>query len=778
MKARFVSNVWLGVSVLLPLMAVAQEKEQRWDLRFESCFREGTLPLSVYARERGNRWISGVGSSIIPGANKYSFNRSYHPVDLSRAPIENGKMKGAVILYVTPDNWVPVSHRCFAVELEVEAAVGDGRMEGSWKQVKVTPEDPDARLLGKSGILSGTAKDHAPPLIPDNVTFTLNLAGAMPGGQPTYGDRTLTVFLGCQNGKPVSLRVGILGKGSRSREAFGVVDVPADGATVACDGDSVKGRLAFAFKNADEVPCAYTFDFDGRLMESFNVGTYRMTAVADGKTVEQTGSFDGRWSEGVRMAATTPADTRPWWTPVKGFKPVQPGEHPRLFFRKSDVAALRERARTPEGQAIIARLKVLLGGGEAMPSLVSPSTKAYAEKKPMPVGAYSFSHAAGFGLLYQLTGDRKYAELAKECFEWALAGKRNTDDRYAWKHPGGGLRAGPTIGWYAVAYDLAYQGWDEATRTKYAKAIFEYNYAQDGGDPKNPQNLESLVRGTQPPGSNHFGMQVGGAAIALLAVMGDPGVDDRIVQSLLRAGEASMIRNLSEGFGDGGFFAEGDGTGSMSSQIIFNSALQCWKNAKGMDFINVERSNARMTTLKWIYQTVVRNGRPDFWPIRGAYGHNVWDRDDLSGSGYFAIGMGAVTEEQRLAMKWYYDKYLAETDAKAGAPFDTVSRYPHVAISSFLNWPIGQEGREPAAVLPLCYRDSRFDFLVWRNRWQDADDVVISTLARTTQAGHYQAKAEGKLRVAAFGKKFDWGELAGESKRFASSPMVRPACST
>ena len=42
--------------------------------------------------------------------------------------------------------------------------------------------------------------------------------------------------------------------------------------------------------------------------------------------------------------------------PVKDWKAPQSGEHPRLLFRKSDLRKLRERAKTPEGKAMIERL--------------------------------------------------------------------------------------------------------------------------------------------------------------------------------------------------------------------------------------------------------------------------------------------------------------------------------------------------------------------------------------------------------------------------------------
>ena len=48
-----------------------------------------------------------------------------------------------------------------------------------------------------------------------------------------------------------------------------------------------------------------------------------------------------------------------------------------------------------------------------------------------------------------------------------------------------------------------------------------------------------------PPGSNHFGMQVGGASLALLAVSGERWVDQDRIDTLLAIAQQSMIRNIS-----------------------------------------------------------------------------------------------------------------------------------------------------------------------------------------------------------------------------------------
>ncbi len=393
------------------------------------------------------------------------------------------------------------------------------------------------------------------------------------------------------------------------------------------------------------------------------------------------------------------------------------------------------------------------------------------------------SHVAGYGLLYQLTGDKKYAEFGRLCFEKALEGVPDRDFRYGFRNPGGPLRAGPSVG-----YDLCYDGWDEAAREKFGRAIAEY--CEESCSPREnlTSDLEVLARGSRflgpnfrrtrgtPPGSNHFGLQVGGASLALLAVSGEKWVDQQRVNELLAIARQSMIRNVTEGFGDGGFFTEGDGTGSMSSQISYLSAIQAWKNAAGKDFVNVERPNVRMLTLKWIYQTVIRDGKPDVWPIRGSYGGNVWARAGLSGAGYFAIGMGAVSEEHRAAMKWYYDRFLAESDAAADHPYDTASCYPHLAVCAFVNRPVRMKARNPAEVLPLCYRDSKRGFYVWRNRWQDENDTVISVLLNRTEGygGYLYADPDRSLYLNTMGRHVQWGKsVEGAEKYWWASPKGR-----
>lgn len=453
------------------------------------------------------------------------------------------------------------------------------------------------------------------------------------------------------------------------------------------------------------------------------------------------------------------AQETPWPSNVPNFKAPEPSEHPRLLFRKADIAALRERAKTPEGQAIIKRLRVCLNGGdgESMPAkfgVKGPVDKDGAGPlEGAPPGVFTYSHAAGYGMLYVLTGDKKYADLGRECMEKSLDGYRDRDQRYSFRAPYGALRAGPSLGWTALGYDLCYDGWDDAYRKKVAETIQNYNEGKW-------LSLEELVRGArQNPGSNHWGMEVGGGAMAILAIMNDPGVDMKKIGPMLEASQKAMLRNMTEGFGDGGFFAEGDGTGSMSSHIVFLSALQTWKVAAGKDFYT-PRPNAQWMALKWFFLTVPKNGQMDF-PKRGAYDHNIWARNDISGGGYFGIGFGLATPEQKAAILWFYNHCgLKQVDEKQSTPFDTPTPYPHLAIVPFVNWPFGIEERNPGEIIPHAYRDTKWGFYAWRNRWQDTDDVVISILTKTSK-GNYSAKGEKSLTVWGLGKKTTWGTITG-----------------
>ncbi len=459
------------------------------------------------------------------------------------------------------------------------------------------------------------------------------------------------------------------------------------------------------------------------------------------------------------LCLNSPAQDAPWPLEVPGFVAPASGEHPRLFFRKSDLPALRERAKSPEGKAIITRLKILLGGGEQMPP-VSDQTRAYEKKQEYPEGTYTVSHAAGFGLLYQLTGEKKYADLGRKCFEIAWNGARDADPeaRYSWVAPGGMLRGGPTIGWYALGYDLCYDGWDGEFRKKVAQEIQNYAQQEKGQGAEgsgSPVTLERLaIAPKHPPGSNHYGAQVGGAAIALLAIRGDEGTDAAKVEKWLAGAEKNLAVSMEKGWGDKGWFAEGDGPSGVAADTALIPAFQAMRVAGGKDFIS-PRTAVRWMTLKWPMLTLptsdFEKGK-DIFPLHSnTYDHNVYERRGFSGSGHFAQGFGTISEPEKPALLWLYNHVFKAADDAASAPFDTVSRYPHRAILSFVNWPFGIEEQNPDTIFAKAEQDQSAGHYMFRNRWQDGDDIIIDALLKGS-SGHYSVKP-GNIFVWGLGKK-------------------------
>lgn len=438
--------------------------------------------------------------------------------------------------------------------------------------------------------------------------------------------------------------------------------------------------------------------------------------------------------------ATAGAPPPGWPTQVDGFVPPKPGEHPRLFFRRGDIPALRERAKTPAGQVILKRLRFTLGSdGEALPTVFNPHppVNVGARGGDLPVGAFTNAHAAGYGFLYVLSGDRKYADMSRQCLEWMFEGKSDRDERYTWNSPGAGLRVGEMLLVVAMAYDFCYDAWPEDFRRRVAREMVEYrkvcvnSRGWEGG--KSGLTFERIVEPYYPPTSNHYGALVGGAVVALLAVRGDPEVDQPRVEKLLGTAEKNVRRVLTQALGDGAFFAEGPGPWQMAVNSSLVPALQALKVAGGRDYL--EAPNAKYLTLKWVMELLPdAKGRPSH-PCRNpsSYGTELLERAGHSAGGQFSQGFGAIPDRYKPALLWTYRNIVEPSESAeypklvpAGEKSYDVLLHPHRGVLSFINWPIGMEPRHPSELLPNHYRDTLHHYYAFRNRWQDADDAIVT----------------------------------------------------
>ena len=161
-----------------------------------------------------------------------------------------------------------------------------------------------------------------------------------------------------------------------------------------------------------------------------------------------------------------------------GFEPAKPGEHPRLLLRKGQLPALREKMDTPFGKALVELLR----------------------QSEDPVA---------LGLLYQLTGDKSYADRA------GPATVRVMDNRDS-----GPFALGRFWGYrtsiVGAAYDLCYDAWAPEFREKVENYLDWILY-------KCLFRQHRVGTVNWEPGSNYTVVIHAGNGMAALALWGEKG---------------------------------------------------------------------------------------------------------------------------------------------------------------------------------------------------------------------------------------------------------------
>ena len=191
------------------------------------------------------------------------------------------------------------------------------------------------------------------------------------------------------------------------------------------------------------------------------------------------GTYRGSCTETVGTRAT-PAEVVAILEPAPSYapaavKPPEAGEYPRLLLRKKDVPALREKLKTPLGQAFLAR------AGDAKDPVV-------------------------LGVLYQATGRESYALEALRI----VKGYADIDGNGALTGD-----VGHQIVRVALTLDLCHDGWPQAER----EALLQQIRARL---PKRQYDL-TIGHANYHQVSNYYGPGFGSAAIASLLLQGARG---------------------------------------------------------------------------------------------------------------------------------------------------------------------------------------------------------------------------------------------------------------
>jgi len=210
-------------------------------------------------------------------------------------------------------------------------------------------------------------------------------------------------------------------------------------------------------------------------------------------TRQNDGSYRGTYKGNYRDVAIEGIATctrKPKRRPLRaGWKPVQPGERPRLLFRRDDLPRIKARLNTPFGKAAFRKF----------------ATAKYIVRHETA----SAVHAA-LGLLYQLTGDKSYAMQAIPMVEREMA-----DRDFGFM--GLGQVWGGRFMNVALAYDMCYDAWPPEFVSKVNTYLINGSYATS-----TKMSQFSSCANTHPC-SNYFSPIVGGGSYLALAYWMDRG---------------------------------------------------------------------------------------------------------------------------------------------------------------------------------------------------------------------------------------------------------------
>lgn len=716
--------------------------------------------LDIYAMFKDGKLVNALGSAR-------NYNKSIHLVQQADVTMDlkAGTLSGKLKVLITPDLFVPADGKAYVLLVDLKGKLtnaGDTwSLGGAYTAKREDGQEMPDLVKGEATLGGGAGATETGW---DNSVWRIQMTQI---ADPNDIDLdALDVALGIADGK---VHWGLIGPTAQAQwPATCTFAFDVGGIELASDIGIAKGVVTLSERHihaGGDPNRQVRMEIVARRVQGMCGGEATLTRAA-AKTPAAlpisavTRAFGrGTVAKSGGQAAPTALwvhdlDKRPWWTPVEGFQPVAAGEHPRLLFRKSDLPALRKRAETPEGKAIIARLRQLLGkDGEAIPDTFNATPPDNHSKSPnLPMGTFTNHHAAGFGFLYQLTGDKKYADLARQCVQLMLDGKIDVDNRYAWFKPGTDLRTGWILSAVAYAYDFCFDAWPEDFRRKIALEIQNYN--KETCSAKEPASIARLAgRSGYPPGSNHYGSLIGGTGVALLAIRGDAGVDNDRIALRLAEIESNIPRLLTLGFGDAGWFAEGFGASSSQCRMPLIELNRALRNVSGRDYLR-PRPNAEWMVLTWIMH--LGGAGYASIPNRGVYqgDDNAWRDGELS------LGFGAVSSEHLPALLWSYETFVGSREPKdqLGLKGDEKSwgtgrRYPIFAVYSFIDWPIGVQPKNPAELLPLAAVDHVHGYFVARNRWKDSDDVIVTHWMEYGPKGYYSSKdtkgdaRAGRIRV-------------------------------
>ncbi|MGC9453026.1 MAG: Ig-like domain-containing protein [Oceanipulchritudo sp.] len=413
--------------------------------------------------------------------------------------------------------------------------------------------------------------------------------------------------------------------------------------------------------------------------------------------------------------------------------------HPRLLFDAADIPDLQAKILTEPYASMHADLLALKDAQD--------DTGDYGPSYP----------AVRNGFLYVLTGDTGYATASLGYVDQVLANPNWAVDSY--KSLGRAM-LGKGV---ALAYDFCYDAWSQPDRDRVSLAL--------------KANADSLMAsgGSGWPGdgataNNWHGVRYSGAILCYLAC-DEAGVDISTAYEKLRT-------HLQAKYGTGpdahGWDVEGLGYVRYPWGSFIGAAGIVLQRLQGIDMIAEAPGAGFALWAIWpgvlplpTYSNFLNA------PIVGLHPDYSDDNPNFQGEGSHGLSFYYAPPGFAPGIKWMYDRI-------GGALGDqTWDNYRHGTIYSILYYPDSSTPSENPEAIPgwgLNYEDERHGMLLFRDRYQDADDLVTQFNAKQQYFSNTHAGSDlNGFRIFGLGSAWSTGsgrtgKMGGQTTVFKSDP--------
>lgn len=412
-------------------------------------------------------------------------------------------------------------------------------------------------------------------------------------------------------------------------------------------------------------------------------------------------------------------------------------EHPRLFVTDERLDRLRTLVHSP-GNGHHRRAY------EALRDEVDPfleSGPEYDDDDPYAL-AYLARRTA---FCYLLEGDRGYADLAYEAIRTHL--EEAVEERQPYR--GYGLSRATIGSGFALAYDWCHDVWSQRRRDTVLAVL---KTTADRWPTYYHANLA-----TEHAGSNWVAVCFGGELLGHLAAVGDGEYGDRTDRIAFLA--EKLARHLETAYGPSGACQEGNGYLEYELAFLLPAVHALRDLGSGALDQATERDWHRLLGAGWSFRA---DGDVLQWGVGGP---------TSSEQGVASLLFPLVDDTERPWYRRWYDRHLGVDAAEPS--FDGPRRAGR--IWSLLYVPETRQAPTSSAA-PSPVVDTEKGVHLFRNRLEDADDVLVGLMTSNDHHGNAWSQSETfQLSVLGYGTTFAKGPSKETSADAFSKLLVDSA---